>query len=378
MKHLYMMITKAFVPVFVLSLVFFVLILELVDLFGNLWRYLNYDVTIREILTVAFYYLPKCINFSIPIALLFAVSFTLGNYYSDNELIAVFGSGISLYVFIVPFLIFGILLSVFMLVFEENVVIDTFKKKNNLSRELLHQQDSYSNTNVTVLSRNNRIVYHANYYNENTKTLTGLIIVGRDDNWQFLFRIDANNAKWDDGMWRMPSCRLFTFSDFEKREGSEEKTVPSEEEGGEMNVLTEYEKENYSLEALDEPPKTFRKNVRNVEEMQLAEAKEWIDSLKKAGLPHKAALTDYYKRMAFAFTPFVVALISCAIGGRFKKNILLMSLLTSLVIAVIYYVMQMVLVLFAKLGIIQPFVGAWGAFIIFLFVSFFLFNKART
>ena len=39
--------------------------------------------------------------------------YTLGNFYSNNELIAVFGSGVPLFRFVVPLLIvFGLLMSV--------------------------------------------------------------------------------------------------------------------------------------------------------------------------------------------------------------------------------------------------------------------------
>jgi lipopolysaccharide export system permease protein len=359
MKILHFMVTKTFIPILILALLFFVLILELVDLFSNLWRYLNYEVTIKEILTVAFFYLPKCLSFSLPIALLFAISFTLGNYYSNNELIAVFGSGISLYRFILPLLVFGLIFSVFLFFFEEKIVIDTFKRKNELENTLLHQKQTYSNTNVTVMSANRRIIYHADYYNDGAKTLSGLIIVERDSEGGFLYRIDAEEAEWIDGSWIMPSCRLFQWDD-------------------KKNAIVEQFTSNYTQKNLNEPPKTFRKNVRNIDEMHLQEAEEWIQSLKKAGLPYRGALTEYFRRFSFALTPFVVALISSSIGGRFKKNILLMSLLLSLVISVVYYVTQMILVLFAKLGLIPPFAGAWGTFILFLVVSFWLFKIART
>jgi lipopolysaccharide export system permease protein len=353
------MVTKAFIPILILALVFFVLILELVDLFSNLWRYLNHDVSILQILQVALYYVPKCISFSIPISLLFAISFTLGNYYSNNELIAVFGSGISLYSFVVPMLLCGFLLSGFMFVFEEKVVIDTFEKKNKLSRALLDQQVSYSNTNVTVLSHQNRIIYHADYYNDNNKTLSGVIIVERDFDGGFLYRIDAEKAVWENGGWEFPSCRIFTW----------------DEEG---EALTEYKRSGYRDEKLDESPKTFRKSEHNIEEMKLQEAREWIISQKRSGLPYRGALTEYYQRFSFALTPLIVALISTGLGGRFKRNILLMSLLLSLIITVIYYVMQMMFVIFAKLGYLPPLAGAWATFFIFLFFSFWLFRAART
>ncbi|GHV90280.1 hypothetical protein AGMMS50268_07830 [Spirochaetia bacterium] len=43
----------------------------------------------------------------------------------------------------------------------------------------------------------------------------------------------------------------------------------------------------------------------------------------------------------FAFTSFVVMILSISMGGRFRKNILLMSLLASLCVAVFFYVMEL-------------------------------------
>lgn len=353
------MLVVAFIPVFILALFFFVLILELVDLFANLWRYLNFEVPLSEMLRVMVLYLPKCISFSIPIALLFSISFTLGNLYANNELISVFSAGVSLYKLVVPLILISLFLSGFWFFFEEYTVIDTFEKKNDLQNILLKQKTTLSNTNVTVLSSDNRIVYFAEYYNDSTKTLSKVTIIVFDKNHVFSERLEAETATWEKGKWIFKNARHFFW-----------------DSSGEF--ITEEFASTYSNEMIDQPPSTFRKTVRNIEEMKREKAKEWIRSLRVAGLPFRGALTEYYKRYSFAFTPFIVALISCAVGGRLKKNILLMSLLLSLGISVIYYVMQMVLILFAKLGYIPPLAGAWGTFLIFMFVSFYLFKVART
>jgi lipopolysaccharide export system permease protein len=217
----------------------------------------------------------------LPISALFAVSFTLGSFYANNELIAVFGAGVSLYRFVLPLLFLALLLSVGLFFFEEHVVIETFKKKNQLSQELLNQKTSFSNTNVTVISTDHRIVYHADYYNDNSQTLSGVLIVARDANGRFLYRLDAERAEWEKGQWKFPSCRLFSWS-------------PKGEN------LTEEHYVNYIQENLNEPPRTFQKNVRNIEEMHLQDAREWILSLKKSGLPYRKALTEYYQRFSFA------------------------------------------------------------------------------
>ncbi len=359
MSLLYKMLLVSFLPVLLMSLLFFVLILELVDLFANLWRYLNHDVPFRDIFRVMLLYLPKCVSFSIPIALLFSISFTLGNFYSNNELISVFGSGISLYQFVLPLIFFSFLLSLGWFFFEEKVVIDSFRRKNDLTSELLKQRTSYNNTNVTVIGPDNRVIYYAEYYNDSSRTLSKVTIISFDENRLFSERVEAEKGEWNGTMWNFSNVRHFYWS-------------------GDRQYVTEKYLSVYSDEKFNQRPETFRVTVRNVEEMKREEAREWVQSLRNAGLPYRGALTDYYRRFAFSLTPFIVALISCAIGGRLKKNILLMSLLLSLIISVVYYVMQMVLVLFAQIGYIPPLAGAWGTFLFFLFVSFWIFKNART
>jgi len=359
MKTLNTMTLKSFLPVFLFSLAFFILILQLVDLFGNLWRYLNNDVSLLEILSVSYLYLPKCISFSISPSLLFSISFTLGTFYANNELISIFGSGVSLFRFVLPLIFVGLLFSVGGFFFEEKFVIDTFKQKNELTKTLLKQQVSYSNTNITVLSRQNKVIYQVDYYNDNSVSITGITILFINKDGEFSQRIDAEQGEWNGNAWELKNCRIFQWDT-------------------DRQYLTEIYQDTYSSDLIDEPPSTFKKNVRNVEEMRMEEAREWIESLKRAGVPFRGALTEYYKRFSLALTPIVVAFISSALGGKFRKNILLMSLLASLVITVVYYVIQMILVLFAKLGYIPPTMGAWGTIIIFIIPSIWLFKLART
>jgi lipopolysaccharide export system permease protein len=351
------MVLKSFIPVFITALSFFVLILQMVDLFANLWRYLNQDVSLANIVVIQLYYLPKCISFALPISVLFSTAYCLGEAYTKNELIAVFGAGIPLVRFVFPLLFAGILISAFGFLFEEYFVIETFKQKNDTVKAVLNESESFSNSNVTVLGENVRTIYHADYYNDQNNSLTGLIVTKRTERGGFQQRIDAETAVWADGLWNLQKVRVFTFRDGEIFEED-------------FDALTDPEI------ALN--PANFRNVTSNISEMRRKEAEEWLETLQRTGLPYREALTEYYNRYSFMFAPFVVALLSSAIGGRFRKNILLMSLLTSLVFSVIYYVAQMILRLLAKHGYVPPLVGAWSALLFFLFFGVILMRGART
>ncbi len=353
------MILKAIVPVFSVALIFFILILQLVDLFANLWRYVENDVSFGQIGLVALYYLPKCLAFSLPIASLFAVAFTLGTYQANNELIALFGSGISLKKFTLPLLLCGALISLASFYFEDRVVINTYRQKNELTRQLLRENRSLSRSRPTVLDHNNTVIYHAEYYNNNNRTLSDLTVVERSEEGRLIRRIDADWAEWQDTFWTLHDVRIFTWDHGSGEVSQQNRTV-------------------FKDERFNASPDTFRKSDKQVEEMPIAEARQWIESLIRSGLPYREMLTNYYKRFSFSLTPFIVVLISAALGGRFKKNILLMSLLTSLSVSVLYYVFQMITVIMANHGYITPVAGAWTPFLFFTFLGGILFKFSRS
>ncbi|UCF99291.1 MAG: LptF/LptG family permease [Spirochaetaceae bacterium] len=359
MKTIHGMILGTFILVFLVSVMFFVLVVQLLDLFTNLWRYLAHDTGLREILTVAYYYLPKCVSYAIPPGLLFSAAYTLGVLYKNNELIAILGSGISLIRLVLPFVLVGVLLSVFGFFFEQYFVIDTFIRKNELFRAAVRQEISYSNTNVTVISEDTRTIYQVDYYNDKKQTLTDVMILQRRRDNGFAARIDADWGEWNGEHWILHNSRRYSWDEVGQTVRLEQRVL-------------------YEATELSEPPPTFRKSTRDVEEMKSGEAWLWIDKLKRAGLPYRGALTEYYSKYFFAASPFIVVLIATGMGGRFKRNVLLMNLLTALVVSVVYYVLQMVTVILAKNGLLPPLAGAGLSFVLFLGVGTLALRTART
>lgn len=353
------MMMRAFLPVFLGAVVFFVLILQLVDLFANLTRYLSLETPTKEIVLLVLLYFPKCFTFAMPISLLFSIAYTLGTYYTNNELISVFGSGISLRRLTMPFLVGGALLSVASFAFEETVVIPTYKAKMNRQRQVLRQNSNYSRNNAAIISDGGQLVYYSDYYNDSRKQLTGVIILERDKEGRLKRRMDAQSAVWKESYWLLRNVRLYYWE-------------------SSADTMTERFYDELSLPKLNEPPETFQDKKRDWDQMTLAETSRWIEKMKKSGLPFREIQTDYYKRFSFAMTPLVVALIASALAGRFEKNILLMSLLVSLVVSVVYYVVQMVSILMAKLGYLPPLAGAWLSFFLAMVFGYSIYRTAKT
>jgi lipopolysaccharide export system permease protein len=334
------------------------LILELVDLFGNLWRYLALGVPLSSILRVMLLYLPASVSNSLPIALLFAAALSLGSLYANNELSIVFGSGISLAQFMAPLFFVAALLCLLGFFFDDRVVLKTLREKNQYSNLLLKQKPSLNNADVAVISQGGRAVYRVDYYDDQAQVLSGVTVVERDAEGRPTERVEAATARWDGGQWVFGGVRRFKL----RSDGS----------WGEESFGSWVESD------LNEAPDAFKSQNRDLVEMSQSELRTYIGFLRNAGLPYAAALAERHKRLAFAFTPLIVVILAGAVGGRYRKNVLLMSLLASLLAATGYYITQMVSMLLAKTGLVDPRVGAWAPLALFSAVGYLMFRRART
>ncbi len=349
---------RIFLPALGASLGLFALILELVDLFGNLWRYLAQEAPLLAVLKVMALYLPTAVSNGLPIALLFAASYSLASLYAGNELTVIFGSGVSLARFTAPLFAAALALCALSFFFDDGVVLRTVKSKNELSRQLLNQKSSLSNPDVTVIARDGAIVYRVQFYDDASMSLSGVTVIERDDKGEPAARTEAATARWDGSRWVFGRVRRF------------ERALD-----GSWNDLSYG---SWTSERLDERPDAFRSQNRDLNELSASELGVYVSFLRRAGLPFAAAQAERNKRYSFAFTPLVVVLLAGAAGGRFRKNVLLASLLTSLIAATLYYVAQMITMLLAKTGAIDPRLGAWAPLVVFIAAGVLLFRTART
>lgn len=346
-------------PFFIGSLVFFSLVLNLVDLFMNLTTYLQNSAKMSDVFMVMLYYTPKTVWYAIPVGMLFATSFVLSDMYASNELEALFASGVSLFKFTLPVLLLSILLSFGLYHFENRLVVWTYEKKVELQNQLLGRTVNENNSDVIVLSNNGTIIYKANKYTESSKKLTGVYIVYRTEEKLLKSIIYSKTATWDE------NSNKWTLKD----------PVQYEMVEGELKYVSvnkEY------LDLLDEPYTIFRKSIVDVQSVSAKEAKIYIDHLKKAGLPYNEQLSEYYKKFAFPFIVFLVVFLSIGLTGKTKKNVLIVSLASCIAASVAFYVMMMVTMVLAKHGYITPFMGAWFPVFFFTAGSIILLKYSRT
>ncbi|MBQ3670396.1 MAG: LptF/LptG family permease [Treponema sp.] len=356
MKLVFYLFRKT-IPLFVGAIFFFAFVLCLVDLMMNLWNYISNGVPVKTVGLIMLYYVPKTIWYATPIALLFAVSYALSDFYAQNELLAVFASGISLTRFTFPVLIFSFLLSFGLFWFDDNVVVRTYGKKSEMQELALNKEVNQNSDKVVVISENGNLVYKADFYNDSTKRLITFYAVVRNEDKTLNSIVRADSAVWDNDHWRLSGGVQYKLVNKTFVSGGVEKSI---------------------ADRLNEPPQTFRKNVVSIDSVNSRDARTYIEHLQRAGLPYAEALSIYYKKFAFPFILFIVVFLSVGLSGKTRKNVMLMSLASCITGAVLFYVTQMITMLLAKFEYISPFMGAWFPVFLFVVIAIVLLRFART
>ncbi|MDR3301139.1 MAG: LptF/LptG family permease [Spirochaetaceae bacterium] len=353
-------IVKHFLPVFFVALSMFVTLVLLIDLFVNLVNYLTYDATFKQIMLVSYYYIPKSVAYAIPVSLLFAVAYSLGDLYARNELISIISSGIPFWRLSYSLLIIGLIMSGFSFFFDDRIVIPTLKIKNQLTKELKHQQNTDSSAGLAITTNDGNRVYYVDYYDYENVTLNGVSVIERSNGATLVTLIRAQSARWSGEYWNFSNAVIYEWK---------------EDDSGEPRLRVD----NLTpTVAYTEDPELFRRSAVDPADLSARDAKYLVNDLKKVGHPFTGAEADYYHRFSFPLTSFIVIILSLSMAGRFRKNILLMSLLTSLSIAVIYYIMEMISMMMGRLGQIPPIVGAWFPVVFFTAVGTLMVRFSKT
>ncbi len=324
-----------------ITLLLCTLMLVSVDLFMHIDSYVNSEVGAFMIFKLSLLYAPEALIFALGPSLLFSATYYLSQMQANNELISLYSAGISYKRIIIPILFLGFFFSLFQFGFNELVAIPSSRGRKVVQDELFGLRSTFDNRNITLSDPEGRFVVHATRYNDETKTIRSLTLVLLDDKGELQSRIDATGASWDEerSVWKLTDATIHLLD-------SQQMSVASRREN------------QVVFDSFDLEPAYFRNISSDIQTMEFSAALDYLSRIRTLNpkLWYETA-TDFASRVLGALTPLVLIFIACTISYRYKKNVLLFSIITSLFIAVIYYVVQMVTLIMAKQGVVEP---LWG------------------
>ena len=271
--------------------------------------------------------------------------------HANNEMIILSNIGYPYRRVILPIVMLGLLLAIFQFFLYEQAVIPASIEKRTLADEALGIRQLNDNRNVTLQSPDGSFLIHAGRYYEGTRRITGVTVLKRDGEGRLRERIDAASGTFNGTYWELKDVTRHRLD-------LAGVTIDS----ARMATLDD---ESINLES-----QLFRNLNADIVMMELPSALRYIERIRVMDANQYARqASDLYNRLLGNLTPLILMIISCSTVFTWRKNVLILSILASLAIAIVFFVMHMLSMIFAKQGLYAPLWGPLAPIVALLAIS---------
>jgi lipopolysaccharide export system permease protein len=326
-----------------LLLTVFIGIFILVDLFDHAHTFIDNEVPIGSVLAYYVYYLPLIIVLTSPVAMLLATLLSVGGLARRHEMMAMKGSGVSLYRILAPVLALAVLVSAFD-VFVGEILLPP------ATRQRIVIEDR--NEPIYVLP--DGTIFVARRLNTRTGTLEEVTVEEFSAGGP-LRRIDAERAEWRDGEWYFYEGQARLFSD----EGEESASFDS-----------------YAPGYTEPTPDQMGTRRLEPDEMAFRELRAYIGRLRAGGNNPLDLDVQLHLKISFPFVTVIMTLMGGAIAASARRSGFALAFAAALSISFLYYGLLQVGQVLGRQDILVPWLAAWIANIAFAGVGTFLLVKA--
>ena len=363
MKKIDYYILREFSIIFLFVSIFFVLVSFIVDIFENLNRFIDNEVTNDILIDYYVASLPEMISVTIPVTCLVASVFTYGMMVQRKEWLVFKSSGLSLYRLALPILFVGLFMSIGSFYFENNIVIKNNKikneiKDNHLKKNRNKAKDKSIYENV-YLQKNQNYLIAVEQYNDINQTIVNLNFIELSDG-KMIRRIDSKKSTWKplEEKWKI---RDYSIREFDNS-GSEKMIATSKQD---------------SLLNLNFTPEDINQTGNSSEEISYNQLKNQIVTLKNNGVNTVKWEVDLHYKIAYSFISLII--IFCGIPLSVFRSNTTLAFGGGLSLATIFA--YIVLLKFGQslgyAGSLSPFLAAWFSNIIFIIIGTWLMLNAR-
>ncbi|MDD3715723.1 MAG: LptF/LptG family permease [Candidatus Marinimicrobia bacterium] len=360
MKQVDRYMLRQYLKSFLFIMLTFICVFLLVDLVQKIAQFL--DNGMRFFAVVQYYWLmiPWMLHWCFPVSALLAVVFFFGQTNKFNELTAMKAAGFSLYRLSAPFLLFGLLLSLFSFFFEDRVVVPSQQAVTEFMENNMRMTGSSSEQRIhrqVYFQLPDHHVFTIRQYN--IKTSRGRYAgLHRIVNGRIVERRDAMNVHWleEENKWMLLQVQHRIFE-------------------GETEIFS---KQDTVVLALDVSPRELRQKSVRPEEMPFRQLRGFIERSRQLGMETARWETNLYFRTAMNFACFIVILIGIPLvsfqrGARgFGAGIA-----AALILLFSFYVLLTFGKVLGIAGELPPFWAVWIPNFFFILIGSFMFLSIK-
>lgn len=341
----------------VIPLVFGILGFVVIVLGDELYRYigiiLDRRVPVIDVLSYLVFYLPSVAVMTLPVSVALGCSVALSRLNKDSELAPIYMAGVSKVRLLLPFLLFGLLMSAVTFAVGEQIVPRAATVSRSALARMLSKQPTLLPKGGTFVrghgSQASDWYFKIQSEDRRTNTLRQVLIYQiRPSGLPIIYT--AESATLHNNLWVLQGARAFQIT-----------------RGGEM---IEVDSERMSLD--------LREMIRAVagrpspEEMGLGELKQEIGQRRRAKIPSLSLETDFQEKFAIPMACLFFVVIACPLSVHFRAPSELQGVLFTIGLVGVYYVLLLAAKTVGLQFSIPAVISAWSANGLFLLSGAYL------
>lgn len=350
---------KRFFLTFVVSLLCFVLVFDVVNLVEHVGQFLESDATLMDIILYYVYFTPFIVVLTCPIATLLAAIFSVGLLAKNNELTAMKASGVSLYRLTMPLLLGGVVIACLLWVFGEMVMPEANYRKNLIKVEKIDQRKPVSaevHRNEMFQGLAGRIFHFGTYYSSEERGENVMIQTFSGN--RLVSVVTAEEFFWDDSVWIGNKVEFSEFRDFRV----------------DPEPIRSWHEEVHRFSSFAERPHYFdtwfsRQDAQSLSYFKLA---NFINVSRAIGRDVTKEVVDLRTKIAFPFINVIIILIGVALASNPRRSGLAIGFGISMCVSFIFFTIVKIAIEMGHQGTISPLVAAWGTNVLFFLFGLFL------
>ena len=345
-----------FVRYLVYALAGALILFTLVDLLEHLGSLVDNSATASEILRYYLYKAAWTIDIVLPISMLMATLFSVGQMARYLELTALFAAGWSLLKVARPLVVLAVAVSALSLAWREYVLPRANTARDRVWEVEIHGgPDTIRPTQNLALTGPDGRLYFARRYEPATHELTGLRIITRDGA-RVTERIDAARAQWDGQHWTLVDGTRRVFD-------------------GDVERLTEFAK--LTAADLSVEPRSFERDRVAQEDMNIRELREHVWLVRQTGGDPRSAEVDLQFNLAFPLVNLIVVLLGLVLASGPRKTTVASGFGLTIGISFGYYLCMNFGRALGHAGAVPPVPAAWTGNVLYGLLFAVLFARAR-
>ncbi len=351
-------IAGEFIKYFLGALVVFTTLFLAVEMLSSVWELKASSALIWKYYLLS---LPTILYRMTPVSALMGTIFTVSVLGRNNELVALFSSGISLARATAPIIAMSVLITISSFIVSDKLIPPFTKKMNYVKSVEIKKNPSLYYTVKTnkIWYRSKDLIYNIKTFNPEKKAVEGLTIYYFDPEFNLTQVTTAKIAHFEGKNWTLKDGTVTLFP----TSSSFPITSPFKEK----------------LITLDEGPADIQDIGTDQDVMTVGELRKYIQKNKEAGLDTVQYEVTYHNKFSFAFISVVMAFlgipfsVSKARSGGFALNV---GICLGFVFA--YWTLVSIFLSLGKHGTIPPAISAWTPNALMLVVAvYFLLRLKR-